>query len=343
VIAAPRTTFSKPHAIAVTNIATLQFESLAAYIKQHQKSISVASLQDEGWNLGGEAEHALLKKLQNAGMPLGKYVNGKIYRGVLTGLNEAFVIDEATKNALIKEDATSAEIIKPFLAGRDIKRYQPPQSDKYLIFTKRGIDIDKYPAVKKHLAQFKEQLMPKPKNWQGAEWKGRKPGTYHWYEIQDAVDYYEEFEKIKILWPGISFEVAAFAYDENCFYGNDNNQLIVSDDKYLLGVLNSKVSKFQLKNICDKVQGGFYRLKIIYIKQLLIKIPETKADKQLHDEIVKLVDTMLLLNKEKQQTTLPEKLESLQHRIQYTDAKINGLVYRLYGLTEDEIAMVEKS
>jgi hypothetical protein len=256
-------------------------------------------------------------------------------------LNEAFVIDEATKNALIKEDAVSAEIIKPFLAGRDIKRYQPPKSDKYLIFTRRGIDIDKYPAIKKHLTKFKDQLMPKPKDWNGHEWKGRKPGSYQWYEIQDAIDYDKEFEKTKLLWPGISLEVAAFAFDENNFYGNDNNQLIVSSDKYLLGILNSSLSKFQLQNICDKVQGGFYRLKIIYVKQLSIKVPYTKEEHHLHHEIINLVDRMLTLNNEKQQTTLPENLEQLQQRINYIDDKINKLVYELYGLMEEEINIIE--
>ena len=110
--------------------------------------------------------------------------------GFKTGLNEAFVIDAATRDRLISEDARSAELIKPFLAGRDIKRYEPPASDKFLIFTRHGVDIDEYPAIKKHLSQFKEQLMPKPRNWKGDEWRGRKPGAYEWYEIQDTVDYH---------------------------------------------------------------------------------------------------------------------------------------------------------
>ncbi|MBK7438585.1 MAG: hypothetical protein IPI77_17905, partial [Saprospiraceae bacterium] len=75
---------------------------------------------------GSEAEQNLLQKLKTNTIPLGEYVNGKIYRGVLTGLNEAFVINEETKDRLIKEDVSSAEVIKPFLAGRDIKRYQTP-------------------------------------------------------------------------------------------------------------------------------------------------------------------------------------------------------------------------
>ncbi len=242
---------------------------------------------------------------------------------------------------MIKEDKKSEEIIKSFLAGRDIKRYMEPASNKYLLFTKRGININNYPAIKNHLSQFKEQLMPKPKDWNGEVWKGRKPGAYQWYEIQDTIDYYEEFEKEKILWPGISSTVASFAFDNNCFYGNDNMQLIQSSDKYLLGILNSAVSKFQLINICDKVQGGFYRLKIIYIKQLSIKVKFDKTEEKIKEEIIKLVDTILHLNKEKQQTTLPEKLEQLQHRINYTDDKLNKLVYELYSLNEEEINIIE--
>src|SRR5690606_9648048 len=112
-----------------------------------------SSLEASGWSLASAEEQKLFRKLMGMGVPLGEYVDGKIYRGVLTGLNEAFVIDADTRKALIKADRKSAEVIKPFLAGRDIKRYQQPKSGKYLIFTRRGIDIDKYPAIKEHLAQ----------------------------------------------------------------------------------------------------------------------------------------------------------------------------------------------
>ena len=328
--------------IEVTNVKTLDFTSLAEYVQENKIDANQNSLEDGGWNLGNETEQLLLKKLHETGITLGEYVKSKIYRGVLTGLNEAFVIDEETKNRLIKEDKRSTEIIKPFLAGKDIRRYQEPQSKKYLIFTKRGTNIELYPAIINHLLQFKQALTAKPKDFVG-EWKGRKPGNYKWYEIQDTVDYWESFEKIKILWPGISSEVAAFAIDYNNYYGNDNNQLIETNDKYLLGVLNSKISKFQLINICDKVQGGFYRLKMIYIKQLSIKqIDHTnKSEKNLHDEIVKLVETMLQLQQQKQSSHLPNELQQLEQRIVYTDAAINKKVYALYGLSEEEVRVVE--
>ena len=122
----------------MTTMDTLDFESLAGYVAYHRKLISRESLDEAGWNLGSEDEQALLAKIRLAGIPLGEYVQGKIYYGIKTGLNEAFVIDRETRDRLIAEDSNSAEIIKPFLAGRDIKRYGQPKSDKYLIFYPKG-------------------------------------------------------------------------------------------------------------------------------------------------------------------------------------------------------------
>ncbi len=154
-------------------IDTLQYPTgLANYIQQNQFDIEVTSLHNEGWQLTNNVIQKLMKKLQSNAKSLGEYVNGKIYRGVLTGLNEAFVIDQATKDRLIAEDPRSSEVIKSFLAGRDVKRYQPPVVDKYLIFTRRGIQINDYPAILGHLEQFESRLIPKPKNHQG-EWYGR--------------------------------------------------------------------------------------------------------------------------------------------------------------------------
>lgn len=329
----------KNHQVSTTEIKTLHFESLESNVKENSKQIQFDSLQDEGWNLGGEEEQKLLKKLQSIGVPLGEYVKEKIYRGVLTGLNEAFVIDEETKKSLIKEDARSREIIKPFLAGRDIKRYQPPFSNKFLIFTKRGIDIDKYPAIKKYLNQFKAQLMPKPKDWKGTDWKGRKPGSYKWYEIQDAVDYYGEFEKNKIIYPNICKQ-PEFTYDTSGWYTNQKCFIISVDDMYLLGILNSKLNYFLFERYLPKLRGDFFEPSYVFFKNFPIKRATQKEEKE-KMKLEQLVSEILTLHKEKQQTTLPAALEQLQHRTQYTDNKINQLVYQLYGLTEEEIKIVE--
>lgn len=328
-----------------TQVTTLEFLDLNQYVKENHFDVVQTKLEDSGWSLTDNKTQALLVKIRSKGVTLTEYINGKIYRGILTGLNEAFVIDEKTKAELISKDQKSKELIKPFLAGRDIKRYQQPISDKFLIFTRHGIDIKEYPAIEKYLSQFKEKLMPKPKNWKGSNWDGRKPGSYKWYEIQDSIDYYLEFEKPKILWPGISAEVTAFALDEARYYGNDNNQLIISDDRYLLGILNSSLARFILSHICDKVQGGFYRLKIIYIEQLPIHQIDfsDSVEKSHHDNIVTLVERMLELHKLLAKAKTDQDKTSLQRQIVTTDKQIDQLVYELYGLTEEEIKTVEGS
>ena len=119
---------------SAATIDTLTFSNgLDEYINRHQITVNQSYLADNGWALVSDKVQQLLQKLKSAGTPLEAYADGKIYRGLLTGLNDAFVIDEATKHKLITKYAKNANIIKPFLAGREIKRYQQPQSSSYLM------------------------------------------------------------------------------------------------------------------------------------------------------------------------------------------------------------------
>lgn len=326
-----------------TNVKTLNFDSLQNYIKQNRDLINKSSLDDSGWNLASETENKLLKELKVNTIPLGDYVKGTIYRGVLTGLNKAFVIDKAIKEQLIKEDIRSAEIIKPFLAGRDIKKYQPPKSDKYLIFTKRGIDIDKYPVIKNYLHKFKKQLSPKPKNFTGVKWEGRKPGSYKWYEIQDAIDYYNEFEKPKIIYPNI-LKKPEFTFDTSNWYTNQKCFIISIDDKYLLGVLNSRLFHFLFEKYLPKLRGGFYEPSSVFFKDFPIKKINVKSKIEIEkqSEIIEFVNQLLSLNQEKSATKLSSKISQIESKIDYCENKINEIVYQLYGLTEEEIKIVEE-
>lgn len=308
-------------------VDTLIFpKGLSKYIENRFIKISNDSLRSDNWNLVDNSLQLILNKIRLAGKPLIDYVDGKIYRGVLTGLNEAFVIDKQTKDYLTSADAKSAEIIKPFLAGKDIKRYLEPHSEKFLIFTKRGIQIEKYPEILRYLEKFRTQLEPKPRDWKGDKWKGRKEGTYKWYEIQDAVDYYQEFEQPKILWPGITDVINSFTFDTNKYYGNDNNQLIVTDDLSILGILNSSVTKWFLSLRCDFVRGGFIRLKIIYVQE----IPIPNISMETKHTIQKLVSQILSI-----------KQESPSSDTKYLEAEIDNLVYKLYGLNDNEIKIIE--
>jgi hypothetical protein len=311
-----------------TQIATLDFEeSLPAYIRQHAFPVALDGLQDSGWTLTNQSVQHLLDKLRNAGTPLGDYVQGKIYYGIKTGLNEAFVIDVATRERLIAEDPRSAEVIKPFLAGRDIKRYQTPVSVRYLIFTRRGIAIEQYPAILRHLEQYKEKLMPQPKNWTGKEWLGRKPGAYQWYEIQDIIDYWREFEFSKLLFAEIAIE-GQFTVDTNELYCDTTGYIIGNNSKWLLGFLNSKSVTFFFSNISSEIRGGYLRWKKQYVEQIPIPAALPEQQSAIESLVVRILDA---------------KRADPSADTAALEAEIDRHVYALYGLTEAEIALVEGS
>lgn len=321
-----------------TEVSSLDFSSLDDYVKNNQYSVNQKNLSGKSWSLTDERTQKLIDKIMSKGIPLEKYVEGKIYRGVLTGLNKAFVIDAATKKHLIKEDPKSTEIIKPFLLGREIKRYETPQNKYHLIFTRHGIDIDNYPAIKEHLFKFKEELMPRPRNWNRGDWPGRKPGAYKWYEIQDTVDYFMEFEKLKIMLPDMSPR-GNFTFDlDSKYYCANTAYFIPSSDKYLLAILNSSLMTFLYKKITTKYRGGYLR----FFAQYLVQFPILKAnlfkpdEKLIHDKMVNFVIKILELNDKKINLPPSSEKEKIEKEIQITDEKLDELVNELYGISESE-------
>jgi hypothetical protein len=315
-------------AFKAANINTLEFpHGLGAYAEEHRLEVLTSELTEEGWTIADSRTQKLLAKLKQNSKPLGEYVGGKIFYGIKTGFNEAFVIDEATKNRLIAEDPNSAAIIKPFLAGRDIKRYQQPTSDKYLIFTRRGIEIEKYPAILNHLQNFRTYLEPKPKNHTGNEWLGRKSGTYKWYEIQDAVDYYEEFEKGKIMLPDIAIK-AECLIDLTGSYCVNTAYIIPITDYFLLGLLNSSLTHFFYSNLTSSIRGGYLRFTRQYIEQIPVVMDKGRS----YEQFETLVD-QILNAKQSDPSADTTALEQ----------QIDQLVYQLYGLSPEEIRLVEGS
>jgi len=321
-------------------VETLDFNDLGDYVKKNAINVNQSKLDDSGWSLADESTSALLEKLRQRGVPLGEYVKGKIYRGILTGLNEAFVIDAQTRKRLIEEDPKSEEVIVPFLAGRDIKRYAELKSDRFLIFTRHGIRVGDYPAIERYLLQYKAKLMPKPRDWHGDNWQGRKPGSYQWYEIQDSIDYYKEFEKKKIIFPNIC-KKPEFTFDSTGLYTNQKCFLIPLEDKYLLGILNSNLCFFLFRMILPKLRGDFYEPSYVYFKDFPIRKIDlnNRKDIESHSKVVILVEKMLELNNRNPRT--PQEKEALRREIEATDRQIDMLVYELYGLTDEEIKVVE--
>jgi hypothetical protein len=329
-------------------IKRLDFETLPDEVRRVSSLLNERVLLAENWTLTGDRELIILEKMRNVGVPLGEYVNDEIYYGVKTGYNDAFVIDRTLRDKLIDEDPKSAEIIKPFVVGDDVRKYRINTRESYLIFTRHGIEISKYKVIKKYLTRFRERLTPRPKDWKG-EWHGRKPGSYEWYEIQDSVDYFEKIDQPKIVYPDIAKE-SRFAFDtDGLFFGN-TVYFIPLNDLYLLALLNSKLIYLYFKRIAtalgDPDKGGRLR----WFQQDIVKIPihrinfDDPAEKSAHDEIVKLVEKMLKLQKERQSVSPEEDYDlarNLDRQIAEVDAAIDGKVYELYGLTEEEIRIVE--
>ncbi len=282
--------------------------------------------ENDAWNIEDRRITELRKKIEGTPentVSLKKYVSGKMYRGILTGYNTAFVIDEETRARLIREDSKSDEIIKPFLRGKDVKRYKLQHNRLYLIFTRRGINMERYPAIKAYLSQFKKHLTP------GV---GRKLGTYKWYEIQDSIAYWKEFEKAKIVYPNI-FREPEFAFDQNGYYANQKCFIIPNNDKFLLGFLNSKVNFFLMRIILPKLRGEYYEPNAVFFSKFPIHLPSSKQ----RENIETLVNKILAITKDGDYLTNAAK----QAKVRDYEREIDALVYKLYDLTPEEIAIVE--
>jgi len=252
-------------------LTSLNFESLPQAIQAAANKMPESAFHGTNWSLAPASEQSILDKLKARSIPLGELVGGKIHYGIKTGFNDAFVIDGITRGRLIAEDLKSAEIIKPFVVGEDVKRYNIDFEERYLIFTRRGIEITRYKAIERHLLEFKTQLEPKPADWSDrtqGEWLGRKPGPYRWYEIQDNIAYYADFEKPKIMWPVIAV-FNKFAFDDAGQYSNDKTFFIPIDDLYLLAILNSSTSFLFFQSELSALRGGFLE----YRAQTLVHTP----------------------------------------------------------------------
>ncbi|GAB4480706.1 MAG: class I SAM-dependent DNA methyltransferase [Anaerolineales bacterium] len=286
-----------------------------------------SDLTPDGWRLEGRATLRLLEKLRRAGTPLGEYVQGRFYYGIKTGLNEAFVVDRATRDRLIAEDPASAELLKPFLRGRDVKRWRVEYADIYLIKIESSENVQHpwsgkpaqqaeqifaktYPAIAAHFAPFREGLI-----------KRQDQGKYFW-ELRSCA-YWQEFEKPKIVYPDI-YEHQSFTFDEDGYFLGNTCYFIPTSEKWLSGLLNSSAIEWFYSHISAKVQSDYLRAFSSYMQQ--IPIPPQPADEQISAFVSRI---------------LSAKRADPQADTSALEGEIDQLVYDLYGLTEEEIRIVE--
>jgi hypothetical protein len=225
-------------AVAVIPGDRVEQDQLATTISDLQFPMPLRSLSKSGWVLEPLAVRALMERIQNEHQVLTEHASARPYRGVMTGFNEACVVDTATRDRLVGLNPKSAALFHPFLRGQDIERWTSDWAGQWMIFTSHGINIDQYPAIKAHLGHFRSRLEPRPENWLGGEWPGRKAGTYKWWEIQDSVAYAPVFDDPKIIYQEIQF-YPAYSLDMAGLYLNSKGFMIGSSDPFLLAALNS--------------------------------------------------------------------------------------------------------
>jgi hypothetical protein len=257
---------------------------------------------EDAWELEQDNVLQLRRKLGGSGHKLLRdYVHGAVYRGVTTGLNEVFAISRQQRDELVAADARSVEIIKPFIQGTHLRPWYVEDSGEFLIFARRGMRIEDFPAVHNYLRRFRTQLEPKPANWNGEQkWGGRKAGAYEWYELQDTVDYWQAFEQPKIVWPDIS-KLPRFSMDTQNRYLGNTGYIIPGGDYYLLGILSSWATWFFISKTAQPLRLRGDRWQYRLIAQFMEEVPIPDAPAAERDAIANLAHTCSSLGQERYQ------------------------------------------
>ena len=298
-------------------------EDIVAMLRQYPVNSFTTTqriLTAEGETQESFAVLELLEKFRNTGKPLSEYLHRQSSRGITTGCNEAFIVETATREALIAEHPSSADVLKPFLMARDIRRWRvkpidesrrEPQ-DKWIIFTHRGINIDAYPTIKKHLGKY----------WDALE---KRSGKQKWYELQTAPTDATRFTQPKCLYADMASETA-FAFDDEGYYVGSPASLLPTSELWLLGVLNTRAVSWFYARTAPQVRGPFLKFVPRYVSQIPIPDMEPEQKALIH----KIVEYILYLKK--QPTVKSRDLKYARDRVMvgYFNRIIDGMIYELY-------------
>ena len=278
----------------------------------------------DSWVILSPIELSIKRKIEAVGTPL-KDWDVNIYRGVLTGCNEAFIISTEKRNEILSnckddDERTRTEaLIRPILRGRDIKRYSYEWANLWLIatFPSRHYDIEKYPAVKAHLESYYggngRKVLEQTGTTHiinGEKVKSRKKTNNKWFETQDSINYWEDFSQPKIVWGNLNLN-PSFALVNNDFYINAPSPMIVPASYYLLGILNSKVADYYIRKLGVTRNGGYFEYKPMFVEKLPVPKQST---------IINTIENAVIHNEE---------------------MEINRLIYLLYGFSSEEISFIE--
>ena len=322
---------------AVFSTATFRDQAdllrLSDAFQEHSFSMHVHDLSPSGWTLTSPDALNLLERLESIGTALEECVNGGFHRGVITGCNDAFIINESIRQRLITMDGRSDELIKPLLRGRNLHRWKSNSTSEYLIIIASSVNrewswsntrnaseaeqifAETYPAIYNHLNDYRERLIARDDQ-----------GMFYW-ELRSCV-YYAEFEKPKIIYP----QTAKFlygCYDTEGTFGLNNVYFIPTRDLSLLAILNSRLfdwyARHRFYNLNDPWEGGRLQFFAQYMRNVPI-VDRTPAQKATLSRLVEQI--------------LADPESDGVHEI---ERKIDKLVYQLYGLTDAEIELIKQT
>ena len=296
-------------------------------------SMHTSDLSPDGWALTSPAALQLLERLQGTGTPLGEYVDGDFYRGVITGCNDAFIINALTRQRLLAEDVSSDELIKPLVRGRNLQKWKTEPTDEYLIAIASSANLEwpwsqaestseaerifteTYPAIHRHLNGYRERLTVRDDQ-----------GTFYW-ELRSCA-YYSEFGKPKIIYPQTAKSLYA-CYDTTKTFGLNNIYFIPTTDLSLLAILNSLLfdwyARHKFYSLNDLWAGG----RMQFFAQYMEHVPITGRTSEQKATLSRLVERILVDPKSDEVCNLQKE--------------IDVQVYQIYGLTNKEIALIERT
>ena len=285
---------------------------LSDYLNQFSIISSFSEKSVSSFVILSDIEKRIKEKIEKVGIPL-KNWDIQINYGIKTGFNEAFIINGEKKAELVAKSSKNAEIIRPILRGRDIKRYGYEFADLWLIctFPSLNIDIEEYPAVKEHLLSYGYDRLK-----QAGENGSRKKTNNKWFETQDSISYWDDFSKQKIIWIELT-DHPNFALDLDGYYINNTVFFITGKHlKYLTAFLNSKICEWYFDKICATSGVGTRRWIKMYIDQIMI--PKISLEQE---SVIEAIMDNITDNKKISPSV---------------EMSINSLISELFGLSANE-------
>jgi type I restriction-modification system DNA methylase subunit len=309
----------------VVNATYDQRGSFQDFIARNSQYYSQTDFMIDPWSLASPERLKIKTKIEKAGVSL-ENSGAKIRLGLATGANEAFIVDGETRKLLIEKDPKNKEIIKPILKGRDIFRYKYRFNDNYILLTKSDINVKKdYPTIYQYLDSF------------GEDFRNRGARGDHWTNLRHCA-FYDDFKREKIIWIELSDRGRFTLCDKEMYLLNTAYFLIPPkrfSAKYLIGILNSQAIEFYLRLIAETSGMGVTR----WINEHVRKFPIPDAEESIQSDIADVVDNILIITGSEDYLSNPTK----QVRVKEYERQIDQMVYELYGLTLEEIVVVEGS